>query len=60
MDFKLTKSQKGIQKIVKEFARGEFDKDVIAELEKQHSYPVTVWEKAAELGFIGIQLPEIY
>jgi len=58
MEFQLTKSQKDIQKAAKEFAKGEFDKEVIADLEKQHLYPTSVWEKAAELGFIGIQFPE--
>jgi len=38
MEFQLTKSQKDIQKAAKEFAKGEFDKEVIAELEKQHLF----------------------
>ena len=60
MEFQLTKSQKDIQKAAKEFARGEFDKEVTTDFEKQHAYPISVWEKAAELGFIGIQFPEAY
>ncbi len=60
MEFQLTKSQKDIQKAAKEFARGEFDKEVTTDFENRHSYPISVWEKAAELGFIGIQFPEGY
>jgi alkylation response protein AidB-like acyl-CoA dehydrogenase len=60
MEFQLTRSQKDIQKAAKEFAKGEFDKELTADLEKQHSYPTSVWEKTAELGFIGIQFPEVY
>lgn len=54
------KSQKQIQKAVKAFAKGEFDKEHILELEKKHEYPKEIWEKAAELGFIGIHFPEDY
>jgi len=35
MDFKLNKSQKEVQKAAWEFARGEFDKEVIIELSKE-------------------------
>ncbi len=58
--FQLSKPQKDIQKAAKEFAKGEFDKELTYDLEKQHDYPVAVWKKAAELGFIGIQFPEKY
>ena len=56
----LSKQQKDIQKATKEFAKGEFDAELTLDLEKQHAYPTTVWKKAAELGFIGIQFPEAY
>ncbi len=60
MEFELDKSQKEIQKAVREFVKGEFKKDVILELEEKHEYPVNIWKKAAELGFIGIHFPEEY
>ncbi len=56
--FELDKSQKQIQKAVKAFAKGEFDKELIQELEKKREYPKAIWEKAADLGFIGIHFPE--
>jgi len=60
MEFELTTSQKEIQKAVREFGRGEFDKNLILELEKKHEFPTRIWQKAAELGFIGIHFPEEY
>ncbi|MFZ5572771.1 MAG: acyl-CoA dehydrogenase family protein [Thermodesulfobacteriota bacterium] len=56
----LTRSQKEIQKAAQEFAKGEFDKEVTTELEKEHSYPERIWKKAADLGFVGIQFAEKY
>jgi alkylation response protein AidB-like acyl-CoA dehydrogenase len=60
MEFELTKEQQQIQKAVRDFVKGEFKKDVILELEEKHEYPVKMWKKAAELGFIGIHFPEEY
>ncbi|MCP4106666.1 MAG: acyl-CoA dehydrogenase [Desulfobacteraceae bacterium] len=60
MDFELTKEQKEIQKAVRDFVKGEFKKEVILELEEKHEYPVDMWKKAADLGFIGIHYAEEY
>jgi len=60
MDFELTKSQKEIQKAARDFAKGEFDKEVALELDKKHEFPKKIWEKAADLGFVGIHFPEQY
>lgn len=60
MDFELTKSQKEIQKAARDFAKGEFDKELALELDKNHEYPTQIWKKAAGLGFIGIHFPEKY
>jgi alkylation response protein AidB-like acyl-CoA dehydrogenase len=60
MDFELTREQKDIQKAVRDFVKGEFKKDVIQELIDRHEYPVKLWKKAADLGFIGIHFPEKY
>ncbi len=58
MDFELTKSQKQIQKAAKDFAKGEFDKEVLLTLEKENSFPRAIWEKASELGFVGIHFDD--
>jgi len=60
MEFKLTQSQKEIQKAVRDFVKGEFKKELILELEEQHAFPENIWKKAADLGFIGIHFPEAY
>jgi alkylation response protein AidB-like acyl-CoA dehydrogenase len=60
MEFELNKEQKQIQKAVREFVKGKFDKSEIAEMEINHDYPERLWKMAAELGFIGIHFPEEY
>ncbi|MFO7709012.1 MAG: acyl-CoA dehydrogenase family protein [Desulfobacterales bacterium] len=60
MDFELSKSQKEIQKAAREFARGEFDKELALELDRKHEFPRKIWQKAAELGFVGVHYPEKY
>jgi len=60
MDFELTAEQKDIQKTVRKFAQGEFDKEKILEWEQTHTFPKEIWKKAARLGFIGIHFPEEY
>lgn len=56
--FELNRSQKEIQKAARDFAKGEFDKDLAIEFEKENRFPEDIWKKAAELGFIGIHFPE--
>jgi alkylation response protein AidB-like acyl-CoA dehydrogenase len=58
MDFELTDEQKDIQKAAKEFAQGEFDPDLALELDQAGKFPVSIWKKAAQLGFVGIHYPE--
>ena len=60
MDFELTKSQKEIQKAAREFAKGEFDKELALEMDKKHEFPTKIWNKACDLGFVGVHFPEEY
>ncbi len=60
MNFELTKSQKEIQKAARDFAKGEFDKELALTLDRSHEYPENIWRKAADLGFIGVHFPEQY
>ena len=60
MVHQLSKSQKEIQKAAREFAKGEFDKDLAHELDKNQEFPEQIWQKAADLGFIGMHFPEKY
>ena len=60
MDFQLTKTQIEIQKAVRDFCKGEFDKELALELEQQHAFPTKIWQKAGEIGLIGVHFPEKY
>jgi alkylation response protein AidB-like acyl-CoA dehydrogenase len=60
MDFELSKAQKQIQKAARDFAKGEFDKELALELDRKHEFPWKIWKKACELGFVGIHFPEEY
>lgn len=60
MDFKLNKTQKDIQKAVRDFTKGEFDKELAIELENKHEFPKKAWQKACDLGLIGVHFPEEY
>ena len=60
MTYQLSKSQKEIQKAARDFAKGEFDKELAYELDKSQEFPEKIWQKAAELGFIGMHFPEKY
>jgi len=60
MEFELSKEQLDIQKAVRDFVKGEFKKEVIEDLLEKHEYPVKIWKKAADLGFVGIHFPEEY
>jgi alkylation response protein AidB-like acyl-CoA dehydrogenase len=60
VDFELSDEQKDIQRAAREFAQGEFDRDLAMELEREHAFPKSIWKKACELGFVGIHFPEAY
>jgi len=60
MEFELSKTQKDIQKAVKDFTKGEFDKELALELDKKHEFPRKIWQKAGDLGLIGVHFPEEY
>ncbi|MFZ7112234.1 MAG: acyl-CoA dehydrogenase family protein [Desulfatiglandales bacterium] len=59
MDFNLTKEQKDIIAAAREFAQGEFT-DRALECDREEKFPRDVWEKACELGFVGVFIPEEY
>lgn len=58
MDFNLTAEQKDIRKAAREFAEGEFDRDLAIELDRTGTFPREIIRKGAELGFVGIHYPE--
>jgi alkylation response protein AidB-like acyl-CoA dehydrogenase len=60
MDFELNKTQKDIQKAVRDFAKGEFDKELARDLDRNHAFPAEIVQKAGDLGLIGVHFPEKY
>jgi alkylation response protein AidB-like acyl-CoA dehydrogenase len=60
MDFELSDEQKQIRNAAREFSEGEFDRDLVMELDKSCQFPFEIWKKACKLGFIGIHFPEKY
>jgi alkylation response protein AidB-like acyl-CoA dehydrogenase len=60
MNFELSNEQRDIQKAVREFIEAELTKDYMIEQEKNSRFPWEVMKKAAELGFITIDIPEEY
>ncbi|MBU1277217.1 MAG: acyl-CoA dehydrogenase family protein [Proteobacteria bacterium] len=59
MNFALSQEQKEITELARKFAQAEFPKIAI-ECDKQERYPKEMWQQAAELGFMGIFIPEQY
>ena len=59
MDFDLSKEQRDIKKAARRFAEGEFP-NIAQECDRQEKYPGDLVTKAAELGFIGINIPNEY
>ncbi|MFC2085790.1 acyl-CoA dehydrogenase family protein [Bacteroidota bacterium] len=60
MDFELNKDQLEIQRAAREFAKGEFDKELALKLDETHEYPTAIWKKACAEGFIGLHFPDEY
>ena len=58
MDLELTQRQKNIQWTASEFAKGEFDPDLSIKLDQNREFPELIWEKASQLGFIGVHYPK--
>jgi len=59
MAFELSKEQRMIQKMAKEFARKELA-PLAAERDQNHEYPAQSLEKMGELGLLGMLVPESY
>ena len=59
MNFQLTEDQKLIQSMVREFADTEI-KPIAAEADKNHRFPVETVKRMAELGLMGVTVPEEY
>src|SRR5436190_15005020 len=59
MDFELTQDQHEIQALTRDFARAEIDPHAAA-WDRDHEFPRPLFGKLAELGLIGVCVPEEY
>ena len=59
MDFELSAEQKEIQALTRDFVRAEIEPHA-AKSDREHHFPRDVFAKLAELGLMGVCLPEEY
>ena len=59
MDFELSPEQKEIQALTRDFVRAEIEPHA-AEWDREHHFPRDVFGKLAELGLMGVCIPEEY
>ncbi len=59
MDFELTPEQREIQSLAREFARAEIESHA-ADWDREHRFPHELFPKLAELGLMGVCVPEEY
>jgi alkylation response protein AidB-like acyl-CoA dehydrogenase len=59
VDFELTPEQREIQALAREFARAEIEPHA-ADWDREHRFPAEVYPKLAELGLLGVCVPEEY
>src|SRR5688572_33368098 len=59
MDLSLSEDQQALLETVREFATREV-KPLAAALDREHRYPAELVARMAELGLMGIEVPEAY
>ena len=59
MDFELTPEQREIQALARDVARAEID-PYAADWDREHRFPTELYPKLAELGLMGVCVPEEY
>jgi alkylation response protein AidB-like acyl-CoA dehydrogenase len=59
VDFELTPEQREIQSLAREFARAEIEPHA-ADWDREHRFPHELFPKLAELGLMGVCVPEEY
>ena len=61
MDLRLTEAQEILKKATRDFLATECPKTLVRELEKsEKGYSPELWKKMAELGWMGLVIPEAY
>ena len=59
MDFELTPEQREIEALARDVARAEID-PYAADWDREHRFPAELYPKLAELGLMGVCVPEEY
>jgi alkylation response protein AidB-like acyl-CoA dehydrogenase len=59
VDFELTPEQREIQALARDFAQAEIEPHA-AEWDREHRFPTELYPKLAELGLMGVCVPEEY
>jgi alkylation response protein AidB-like acyl-CoA dehydrogenase len=59
VDFDLTQDQREIQALTRELAQAEIDPHA-AEWDREHRFPLELFERLADLGLMGVCVPEEY
>ena len=60
MDFKLNDEQKEVVKAIREFCTKEFTPELALEFDQKEEFPLTIYKKAAQLGFTSMRIPQEY
>jgi acyl-CoA dehydrogenase len=60
MDFDFSEEQLMLQDSVRRFCEKELPKDFVRKSDENEELPLRIWPKMAELGWLGIALPEEY
>lgn len=58
-EFGLTEEQRAVRDLAREFAENEID-PIVEEIDEAQRFPVEIFRKAGELGFLGVLIPEKY
>jgi alkylation response protein AidB-like acyl-CoA dehydrogenase len=60
MEFKLNEEQMAVKKAVREFAEKEFTPELALEFDQKEEFPMSLYKKAAQLGFTSMRIPQEY
>lgn len=60
MNFELTGDQRALQDLVRRFVEKEMPKSAVAAWDEAEEFPEELLPRMAELGFMGVSLPEAY
>jgi len=60
MEFKLNEEQQEIKRAVREFAEKELTPELAIEFDQKEEFPMSLYKKAAQLGFTSMRIPQEY